>query len=464
MTPSLASHLMPILRSLLHLSLCLLLAAVAVVVTSKSSVFRLAAVPCLLLTANRLFHELGSITTSATINSILVGESMFLLLQCINFVMFSKLDSSQLQHAGVLAAQSSLSSKVRQTTRLLLNLRGIGTPWKAKHVENASAWCSPTGDSEKGKKHENEMTPAVCLSSPRRRYMLRQSLILCWQYMFLDVVHQSSLASESARGSTNPFPMDFEFQYFGLSAKQWASRVIISLFAGLGPARVQLDLMYRLCGLSAVFIGFSEPSDWPPLFGSIKEAYSLQGFWTKYWHQLGQWPMTSTSHFIRRNVIRLPRDARWARWHRYCHGFLVFLVSGLLHAAVNQHVNLPLSSQLGCVAFFASFAFGIAIEDLVSGTWMSLRRDSAPSPRSGIVGRCLGGLGNNSAAKVLGFVWVATWMSLTAPWMLFSHIRLPVKDGWLVPFSLTRFIGMPAAQMILVLGGLVTKVGISGKI
>lgn len=239
-----------------------MITAVAVVATSKDSVFRLAAMPCLLLAASRLFHEWKSISTSVTINTVLVGEGIFLLLQCTNFVIFARLDGPRLQQAGVLSAQSSLGSKLLRTTRLLLNLRGIGTPWEAKHVENSSSRASG-------------------LSAHHRKYnyLVRQSLIICWQYMFLDVVYQSSLANGPAGGS-NGFPIDFEFQYFGLSSTQWAIRVLISLFSGLGPARVQIDLMYRLCGLSAVLIGFAKPQDWPPLFGSIREAYSLRRFWT----------------------------------------------------------------------------------------------------------------------------------------------------------------------------------------
>ncbi|KAG6015029.1 hypothetical protein E4U54_004422 [Claviceps lovelessii] len=433
MTPSFASHLISISWSLLHLSLCLMITAVAVVATSKDSVFRLAAMPCLLLAASRLFHEWKSISTSVTINTVLVGEGIFLLLQCTNFVIFARLDGPRLQQAGVLSAQSSLGSKLLRTTRLLLNLRGIGTPWEAKHVENSSSRASG-------------------LSAHHRKYnyLVRQSLIICWQYMFLDVVYQSSLANGPAGGS-NGFPIDFEFQYFGLSSTQWAIRVLISLFSGLGPARVQIDLMYRLCGLSAVLIGFAKPQDWPPLFGSIREAYSLRRFWT---------------HFIRRNIIRLPHHGRWARWDRHCHVFFVFLASGILHAATDYYVVSPSSyqSQFACVAFFTSFSLGIAIEDLVFRLWGRLSPESASPAGSGVVEPSQFSLMKSSALECIGFVWVATWMTLTAPWMLFPRVRLPVEDGWLVPWSVTRSIGMSHARMALVFGGLLTKVAISGQI
>ncbi|KAG5978016.1 hypothetical protein E4U55_006416 [Claviceps digitariae] len=448
MTWTLTGHLMTILWSLLHLLPCLMITAAAVVATSRDSVFRLAAVPCLLLTANRLFHEWASISTSVTINTALVGVGMFLLLQCTNFVILAKLDCERLQQADVFTAQSSLGSKLLRTTSLLLNLRGIGTTWRAKHVDIPSSTCSLAG--------ENETTTAARLASQRRKYIIRQSLIVCWQYLFLDVAYQfsSSLAGRPSRGSDtrpDPFPMDFEFRYLGVSAKQWVVRVMVTIFAGLGPARIQIDLMYRLCGLSAVLIGRAEPQDWPPLFGSVREAYSLRRFWT---------------YFLRRNVIRLPRHAHRARWDRHCHLFLVFLLSGLLHAAVNYHVISPTSSDgpLACIAFFASFPLGIAIEDQVSRIRGRLSREVASSRWREAAGRSQSGLGNRSALKLLGFIWVATWMTLTAPWMLFPRMRLPVEDSWLVPFSLTRYMGMPAAQTTLVLGGLLTKVGISGKI
>ncbi|KAG6037121.1 hypothetical protein E4U41_005313 [Claviceps citrina] len=263
--PSFPSHLLAIAWSLLHLSLCLLTAAAAVAATPKDSVFRLAAVPCLLLSAKSLLHEGSSLSTSITINSVLVGGAMFALLQCINLMLFARLDAPRLEQAGVFAAQSGFDAKLLRTASLVLNLRGIGTPWKAKHVEDSRV--ARAGEKTVATASANTDNPQ------RRHYVLRQSIIICWQYVFLDVAHQVSLGSD-------PFPMTFEFQYLGASAKQWAVRLVVVLFSGLGPARVQIDLMYRLCGLSAVLIGAAEPSDWPPLFGSIGQAYSLRRFWT----------------------------------------------------------------------------------------------------------------------------------------------------------------------------------------
>lgn len=261
-------HLMTIVWSLLHLALCFIAATVSIVATPRDSVLRLAAIPCLLLAANSLLHEWGSLSTSVVINIVFVGQGIFVLLQCINFMILTRLDSQHLQQAGIFTAQSSLSSKLLRTTSLLLNLRGIGTPWETKHVEAL-----------RGSVTAEENITAASAKHQRRNYLVRQTLIICWQYIFLDVVYQSSLENRRAPGS-DPFPITFEFLYVGASAKQWAARSIVSLFTGLGPARIQIDIMYRLCGLAAVLTGVAEPKDWPPLFGRVTEAYSLRRFWT----------------------------------------------------------------------------------------------------------------------------------------------------------------------------------------
>lgn len=176
----------------------------------------------------------------------------------------------------------------------------------------------------------------------------------------------------------------------------------------------------------------------------------------KYWHQLGQWPLTSISHFVLGNVLRLPPHARW--WRR-CNIFLVFLASGLLHAAVNYYTGSSSShqSQVACVAFFTSFPLGIAIEDWAQRVWSSTRQQSRHEAGQSH-------LGNSSILKSIGFAWVATWMIVTAPWMLFPHVRLPVGDRWLVPFSLTRYVGLPVAQTVLVSSGLIVNRCFCGEI
>jgi hypothetical protein len=49
---------------------------------------------------------------------------------------------------------------------------------------------------------------------------------------------------------------------------------------GLGiPTLLQMDFQHRVLSILMVCSGISEPEDWPPLFGSVWEMYSVQNLW-----------------------------------------------------------------------------------------------------------------------------------------------------------------------------------------
>lgn len=49
---------------------------------------------------------------------------------------------------------------------------------------------------------------------------------------------------------------------------------------GLGiPAMAQINLQHCILSVILVSLGISQPADWPPLFGSLLNMYTVQGFW-----------------------------------------------------------------------------------------------------------------------------------------------------------------------------------------
>ncbi|RXW19783.1 hypothetical protein EST38_g6073 [Candolleomyces aberdarensis] len=75
----------------------------------------------------------------------------------------------------------------------------------------------------------------------------------------------------------------------------WAWRTL-SVFQFVGMTYCGLRMMHSF--LSAAFVGtkISEPEDWPLLFGSLGEAYTVRRFWGKFWHQLLRRLMRTLSH------------------------------------------------------------------------------------------------------------------------------------------------------------------------
>ncbi|KAK3338685.1 membrane bound O-acyl transferase family-domain-containing protein, partial [Lasiosphaeria hispida] len=86
---------------------------------------------------------------------------------------------------------------------------------------------------------------------------------------------------------------------------------------------------------SVIFIcilRWDEPHEWPPLFGSLSEAYSLRRFWGVFWHSLNRsladayLPLACLCLGLRgnKNTIHPALRALW-----------VFFFSAVFHAAAN---------------------------------------------------------------------------------------------------------------------------------
>jgi len=66
--------------------------------------------------------------------------------------------------------------------------------------------------------------------------------------------------------------------------RAWYLRPMV-LAHGLA-ARAIIDAVYTIAGIVYVLSGLSQPLDWPPFFASFSEAWSVQRFWGRVWHQM----------------------------------------------------------------------------------------------------------------------------------------------------------------------------------
>jgi hypothetical protein len=158
-------------------------------------------------------------------------------------------------------------------------------------------------------------------------------------------------------------------------------------------------------------------------------------------------PLTSTSNFVARDVLGLPRSS-WVE--RYTNVFVVFFFSGLIHVLLDRLRKVS-PWDLGTMSFFLSFVVGYVIEDGAQAFWKRMKRSQS---NIGLPGRW---------EKALGFCWVMTWLSVTSPWYLRSMLK-PEEQMILVPFSVAGLISIPALMSIIIGGGLVLKFVFNGEI
>lgn len=140
-------------------------------------------------------------------------------------------------------------------------------------------------------------------------------------------------------------------------------------------------------------------------YGSLSEAYTLRGFWGKFWHQTLRNNFEGPSRFIIYKILHLPRGSLLAR---YSFIFLVFFLSGVLHVVSDIGMNLP-PSQSGALRFFCTNAFGIILEDGVQELCRRLngRKDS-----------------NGLWSRTLGYVWVVVFLSWSTACWQYPQMRI----------------------------------------
>ncbi|GAP84640.1 putative G-protein coupled receptor 64 [Rosellinia necatrix] len=101
---------------------------------------------------------------------------------------------------------------------------------------------------------------------------------------------------------------------------------------------VMMDGLHTALATVMVVSGFDQPEDWPRLFGGLPNTCGLRNFWSRFWHRLARRPYTNCGHAVSRGMgsVGLPRPSILSDT---VVAFMVFLISGLSHAAVSRQMG-----------------------------------------------------------------------------------------------------------------------------
>lgn len=175
----------------------------------------------------------------------------------------------------------------------------------------------------------------------------------------------------------------------------WTSSAILSV------ANIILSLLF-------VSIRLDEPHEWPPIFGSPREAYSIRRFWSKFWHQIALQPYTSHA----RNIMALLRIDAKSPLGRPAIAFLVFAMSGVTHSIVSLATGDTCGYQDDFWFFIINFvaaAFENAVPKLLlNGT---KRRNTGAS-----------------SYRIFGYVWVYCFLAWIVPKWQFPKFYCAIQD------------------------------------
>ncbi|KAI0364198.1 hypothetical protein BV20DRAFT_956731 [Pilatotrama ljubarskyi] len=197
---------------------------------------------------------------------------------------------------------------------------------------------------------------------------------------------------------------------------------IFSLWVWLFMVYTTLKLSYAVASIAAVAteIGNGDPADWPDMFGTWSDAYTVRNLWGRVWHQNLRRHFSSWGTLTVR-TLRIPRGT-WLSSQVQIH--VAFALSGLLHSIGDIMIGKEYFGKSW--SFFTANALAVTFED------------SAIALAKGA-----GFRGPTGLTRFLGYLWVFAWFSYSAPlyqgWMFECKVGL----NEVLPFSVTRSIVIP---------------------
>ncbi|KAJ5656695.1 membrane bound O-acyl transferase family-domain-containing protein [Penicillium longicatenatum] len=208
----------------------------------------------------------------------------------------------------------------------------------------------------------------------RAAFLRRTARIAALSYLGMDL-----LSSMSDPEVGNRFLVPSRVPFFRRLGEVTLEEVSIRSFStiamGAGLVCSQGGI-YNIFAFISVLTGMSDPSDWPPFYGSLSDAYSLRRLWNRTWHQCNTHKFRRISSFVVQDVLQIKSTSPV---FGYAKIIFVFLTSALMHYLIDLSIGFSVSNS-GAIPFFCTQALGLIIEDLVSSTYFSFRGITKDQP------------------------------------------------------------------------------------
>ncbi|KAL4944605.1 membrane bound O-acyl transferase family-domain-containing protein [Aspergillus oleicola] len=326
---------------------------------------------------------------------------------------------------------------LRAALNCVTSTRGIGTPWEVK-----KRGSSPQSQRQRLKKGH---------------YITRSLAILLWHYMALDLLNFGALRYFH-REWPHVLVDGAEFLTPGsVTRVELLARLPLS-FILAANLRLLFAAIYGFLSVLCVTVQLSSPTDWPPLFGTLRDlqTFSIRGFWGQYWHQLLRWPLVIISTYIRRNFVPFPLSSRAQSIMDHV---VVFSLSGVLHMLSAVYAGVP--GRTGAIfLFFFLNSVVIIVEDFLSKpARQGQEQGKKVGPRSSSrTDRPVGGKGGDRGS-FLRFIWAFTWFYVSTPLFAYTALRLPVEKNAVMPVSFVEIFGaLPMVGVAVGLGWVIWAV------
>ncbi|KAH6680079.1 hypothetical protein F5X68DRAFT_212568 [Plectosphaerella plurivora] len=193
--------------------------------------------------------------------------------------------------------------------------------------------------------------------------------------------------------------------------------ILVDLLMGLS-VYVTWTTQYSVAAGLSVSTGLSKPTDWPPMFGSIRHASTIGGFWGSFWHGILRQPSLAVSKSLVRCLGLRPRSNPAYVMHLTN----AFLLSTFWHVisiapVAENHISIS-QLVLRLSAFFMAQVPAILAETALLGP----RKDDQSKKTDHASSKTGSSIQQTTNRQVIGCVGVFLWLGLSG-WSFFTVYR-----------------------------------------
>jgi hypothetical protein len=141
-----------------------------------------------------------------------------------------------------------------------LNSRAIGTSFEVKKLPKFPKYYGGTPS--------------------RTKYIIRESCFVAWLYLVIDLIVFSN-HNESYEEKYEKFGNGQEYE-FSMTKEKLAFRFVMASFSWFVGGRILLSGIVGAYQLALVVLLGGDPVDYPPMFGSMWEVWSVRQFWVSF--------------------------------------------------------------------------------------------------------------------------------------------------------------------------------------
>ena len=315
-------------------------------------------------------------------------------------------------------------------------------------------WCTMWSFRHLNSSYETKNVPPFSRDDPQYipdqwRFILRQTLRFSLNYVIIDLIESQEPPPQQIKETLfDPALIPVFRRLNSLTSEQVIMRMVSTAGFWLN-LYCMIQGTYAAASVIGVSSSLSGVRDWRPMFGKMADAWTLREFWgygnlfryrpkvrripllmccflsicRKYWHQGIRRILTEPSIFLTHTILRLPEHSLL---ERYTNMFLIFTLSGVLHAIAILSMGVPLS-EVQVLKFFCAQVVGIMIEDGIQTCYKL----------TGEAGK--GNYGFSFAwIRCIGYVWVAGFLIWSSPAWFYPLAVRPAVAGQdcLLPFSI----------------------------